>query len=341
MLHLNTVGFRNNWSATCVVLYMSKDIFEGADMPSAKQANGPDGADAPDMAEPDLNKLLSLRQLGIRRFASLASQSNRNHRLFGGQLLGQALRAASYTSADRSPHALLASFEHPAVADAPLSYSVHVGHDGGSLSSRRVVARQSGNTVLHAVASFNRPESGFEHQFSWRTRPPPPESLASLADVAAQYRTQVSEHGKARLTTYPQIEIRPIDVEQHLLLRAAEPLSRFWIRACGNMPSDPSGWASVIAYMSDYLLVNAALIPHIEEIPNEHLFVASLNHAMWFHEITDPSQWLLYETESWWAAQGRAMIRGHFFSSAGRLVASATQETMVRLRKGVQKSPTK
>lgn len=282
---------------------------------------------------PDLHTLLTLRSMGDGCFASMAAQTNRNQSVFGGQLLAQALTAAAHTVQDKLPHALHVSFERPVSGAAPVLYRVCKGRDGSSLSSRRVTGSQGGHTVLWANVSFNAMEVGFEHQFSWRSDPPAPDSTPALETVAAQYGAKVSEHGKGRLTTYPQLEIRPIDVQQHLLLRAGAPMSRFWIRARGNMPGGTSGWASVLAYLSDYLLINAALIPHVDEIPNEHLFVASLNHAIWFHDTTDPSQWLLYETESAWAAQGRVLIRGHFFEVTGKLVASVTQEALVRIRK--------
>jgi acyl-CoA thioesterase-2 len=284
-------------------------------------------------AVPDLQQLLTLCPLGEGRFSSMAAQTNRNQFIFGGQLLAQALYAALQTVSDRQPHALHASFELPASAIRPLVYQVREGHDGRSLSHRRIMAFQSGNTVLSADASFSAPGDGFQHQSGWRAEPPVPESLPTLAAVAACYETQVSEHGRGRLTTYPQLEIRPIEVREHLLLQPGNPASRIWIRARGDMPTGQSGWAAVLTYLSDYLLINAALIPHVSDMPNEHLFVASLNHAMWFHLPADPSQWLLYETESSWAGQGRALIHGRFFSEAGQLVASVVQEAMIRIRK--------
>ncbi|WP_429362104.1 acyl-CoA thioesterase [Paraburkholderia sp. GAS32] len=277
--------------------------------------------------------MLTLSPLGGGRFSSGAAQTNRNEFIFGGQLLAQALCAAAQTVSGKLPHALHASFEFPASATRPLVYQVCEGRDGRSLSHRRVMARQSGHTVLRAYASFSGPEEGFRHQSGWRSEPPAPDSLSTLGSIAARYETQVSEHGKGRLSTYPQLEIRPIAVKEHLLLQPGKPASRFWMRARGNMPADPTGWTAVLTYLSDYLLVNAALIPHVSEMPDEHLFVASLNHAMWFHVLADPSQWLLYETESDWAGQGRALVHGRFYSENGQLVASVVQETMIRARK--------
>jgi acyl-CoA thioesterase-2 len=292
-----------------------------------------DDSPRPNAAAPDLLQLLTLCPLGEGRFSSMAAQTNRNQFIFGGQLLAQALYAAGQTVSDKLPHALHASFESPASATGPLVYQVREGHDGRSLSHRRIMACQSGHTVLWAEASFSAAGDGFRHQSGWRSEPPLPDSLPTLAAVAARYGTQVSEHGKGRLTTYPQLEIRPIEAREHLLLRPGNPASRIWMRARGDMPAGAAGWAAVLTYLSDYLLVNAALIPHVSEMPNDHLFVASLNHAMWFHQSADPSRWLLYETESDWAGQGRALIHGRFYSEAGQLVASVVQEAMIRTRK--------
>src|ERR1700687_193263 len=146
------------------------------------------------LLDPDLQQLLTLLPLGDARFASTAAQTNRNQFIFGGQLLAQALYAAAQTVPDKLPHALHASFEFPACGADPLVYRVCKGRDGSSLSSRRVTARQSGRTVLWANVSFNATEAGFEHQLSWRSEPPDPDSAPVLATVAARYGAHVSEH---------------------------------------------------------------------------------------------------------------------------------------------------
>jgi acyl-CoA thioesterase-2 len=281
---------------------------------------------------PSLKDILTLEADGPSRFASSANQINRGGFLFGGQLVAQALLAAAATVQEKRPHSLQVSFEKAVRGSDPIVYEVHDAHEGRRVSTRRVTALQNGATVLAAAVSFNAAESGFEHQSGWRTQPPPPGSLMPLADVALRHGSAVSEHGKGRLMTYPQVEIRPIDVEQHLLLRAGAARSRFWVRAVGEMPTDAVGYAAVVSYLSDYLLINAALIPHVADMPDQHLFVASLNHSMWFHAEVDPSQWLLYEIESPWAGSGRALCCGRLFTQSGALVASVAQEAMIRRR---------
>ena len=282
---------------------------------------------------PGLDSLLSLRSLGERRFASQAAQINRNGFSYGGQILAQALTAAAHTiDGDRLPHVLQASFERPARADEPVVYAIEAVHNGGSLSSRRLVARQCDSVVLNGNVSFCAKETGFVHQSSPTTTTVPPDALEPLSDIAARFAGRVSQHGRGRLTTYAQVEVRPINIEEHLLLREGNAASRFWIRALGALPQSPSGRAAVMAYLSDYLLINAALIPHVGDMPEERLFVASLNHSIWFHELPDPAQWMLYESTSPWAAGGRALSLGRFFSRQGSLIASTAQEAMVRVR---------
>ena len=281
---------------------------------------------------PKLESLLSLTSLGELRFASEAGQINRNGFSYGGQILAQALKAAALTiDDDRLPHVLQASFERPVRADEPVLYSIESLHDGGSLSTRRLVARQRDYCVLSANASFCKQEPGFAHQQNPAKPPPAPESLEPLADIEARFAGRVSKHGMGRLSTYAQVELRPIDVEEHLLLRQGKPASRFWIRALGEFPQ-ASTRAAVMAYLSDYLLINSALIPHVEDMPEERLFVASLNHSIWFHALADPTQWMLYESTSPWAGGGRALSLGRFFTMQGVLIASTAQEAMVRTR---------
>jgi acyl-CoA thioesterase II len=284
---------------------------------------------------PSLRELLTFDSAGPNRFGSRANQVNRGGFLFGGQLLAQSLCAAALTVNAKRPHSLQVSFEEAGRADETTVYEVHESHEGRSLSTRRVVATQGNNLVLCAMASFAAHDSGFEHSCGWLSPPPPADSLLSLEEVAHRYGDRVTPHGKGRLSTYPQVEIRPIDVEHHLLLKAGPARSRFWIRAAGDLPRDPPAGAAVLSYLSDYLLINAALIPHVAEIPDEHLFVASINHSMWFHAQVDPSQWMFFEIESPWAGNGRTLCCGRIFTGRGRLIASVTQEAMVRRRQSV------
>jgi acyl-CoA thioesterase-2 len=277
-----------------------------------------------------LEQLVSLEALGPSRFASRAHQTNRNGVLYGGQLIAQALAAAIAVTPERQPHALQLAFQSPGTAQSRVMYDVELTSDGGSLSTRRVVAMQGASVAAFATVSFKHPRNGYEHQDAWRDAPPPPESLCTLAELEARYADKVSAHGRGRLRCYPQVDVRPVDAERHLLLAPGEPRCQFWIRAKLLPASDAATRCAALAYLSDYLLVNAALVPHAGELPPHRLFVASLNHAMWFHADTDPGEWLFYDTHSPFAGGGHVLCQGRFYTRDGRLVASTAQEAMVR-----------
>jgi acyl-CoA thioesterase-2 len=277
-----------------------------------------------------LRALLTLESLGGRRFASGIHQANRRGSCYGGQLLGQALQAAVSTVRGKRPLAMQVSFVAAARLDVPLIYAVELVRDGRTSATRNVTARQGDATVLLATVSFGIASQGWEHASAWNPVPPPPELLPSLEELGHSLGAAVPVHAKRRLSTYPQVEVRPIDAEPHFLLRSGPPESRFWIRAVGEPPLSADMNAAGTAYLSDYLLANAALIPHAEELPAEQLFVASLTHSMWFHAESDPTRWLYSRTQSPWAGEGRAFCWGHFFSDGGVLIASVAQEMMIR-----------
>lgn len=279
-----------------------------------------------------LGALLTLESLGGRRFVSGAHQANRRGSCYGGQLLGQALRAAMSTVRGKRPLALQVSFEAAARLE-PIAYAVEPVRDGRTLATRHVTARQGEVTVLLATISFGAAAHGWEHACSHDEVPAAPDRLPSLEELARSMGTAVSAHAQGRLRTYPQVEVRPVDAERHLLLRSGPPESRFWIRAVSDLPLPSDMHAPATAYLSDYLLANAALIPHAHEMPDEHLFVASLTHSLWFHAESDPTRWLYSKTQSPWAGEGRAFCWGHLFSEGGALIASVAQEMLIRRRR--------
>jgi acyl-CoA thioesterase II len=280
-----------------------------------------------------LNALLKLESLDGRRFVSGAHQANRRGSCYGGQLLGQALQAAVSTVRGKRPLAMQVSFEAAARIDAPIVYAVGPVRDGRTSATRSVIARQGDMTVLLATVSFGVAARGWEHASARDAASPSPDLLPSLEELARSVGAGVSAHAKGRLSTYPQVEVRPVDAERHFLLRSGPPESRFWIRAVGEPPLSADMHAAATAYLSDYLLANAALIPHAEALPDEPLFVASLTHSMWFHMQSDPTRWLYSQTQSPWAGEGRAFCWGHLFSEGGILIASIAQEMTIRRRR--------
>jgi acyl-CoA thioesterase-2 len=279
-----------------------------------------------------LRALLTLARLDGHRFVSGAHQANRRGSCYGGQLLGQALQAAAGTVRGKRPLAMQVSFEMAARLDAPIVYTVDPVRDGRTSATRNVTARQEDATVLLATVSFGTASHGWEHASSPDPASPAPDLLPSLEELARSMGTAVPAHAKRRLSTYPQVEVRPIDAERHLLLRSGPPESRFWIRAVGEPPLSADMNAAATAYLSDYLLANAALIPHADELKPDD-FVASLTHSMWFHAESDPTRWLYSATQSPWAGEGRAFCWGHLFGDGGVLIASIAQEMMIRRRR--------
>jgi acyl-CoA thioesterase II len=279
-----------------------------------------------------LSALLTLETLGGSRFVSGVHQANRRGSCYGGQLLGQALQAAVSTVRGKRPLAMQVSFEVAARLDVPLIYAVEPVRDGRTSATRHVTARQGDVTVLLATVSFGIASQGWEHASTRDPAPPAPDLLPSLEELAHSVGAAVSAHTKRRLSTYPQVEVRPIDAELHFLLRSGPPESHFWIRAVGEPPLSPDMNAAATAYLSDYLLANSALIPHADELKPDD-FVASLTHSMWFHADSDPTRWLYSKTQSPWAGEGRAFCWGHFFSEGGVLIASVAQEMLTGRRR--------
>lgn len=279
--------------------------------------------------EKDVSELLRLEKLDEDLFRNRFSQINVNGSLYGGQVLAQALAAAAETVAERLPHSAHAYFLRPGSDSRPVIYDVERTRDGGSYSTRRVVARQAGRTILYLTCSFNAPEGGFSHAEAWSELPPPPESLPDLAALCDSDDLRLAKAAQARVDEFKNIEIRPVDPEAYLALRPGPARLSFWIRAAAPVPADSMRRAAGMLYLSDYGLVRAALRARPEPTP---VFMASLDHAFWFHAFPDPSDWLLFETESPWSGQGRALGRGAIYDRRGVLAASAAQEALLRSR---------
>ena len=256
-------------------------------------------------------------------------------RVFGGQVAGQALVAASRTvEPGRHVHSLHAYFLRPGDTRVPIVYDVERTRDGRTFSTRRVVARQQGADgppIFYMSASFQAPEEGLDHQDPMPAVAPP-EDCPELGDV------------RARLTKRPRDEWdrewAALDVRYAGDTRAGGEIdrdvhpaqSRVWLRASGPLGDDPAVHAAVLAYASDLTLLSASVLPHGTWIGDPRLQPASLDHAMWFHRPLRADEWLLYDQVSPSASGGRGFATGQLFAADGRLVATAVQEGLVRLR---------
>jgi len=255
-------------------------------------------------------------------------------RVFGGQVLGQALLAASRTVDDgRLSHSLQAYFIRPGDATAPIDYRVERVRDGLSFATRRVIAIQGGRTIFDLAASFQTPEQGIEHQFA-KVEAPEPEGLVSDRDAAARFleNEPISENFRRALLRWEPIEIRPVRPVHPLRPDRHEPVKQVWLRATGPLPDDQVLQRALLAYISDRGLLSAALLPHGLTFLQRNFQGASLDHAMWFHQPFRLDDWLLYHMESPIATGGRGYLRGQIFTRDGRLVASVAQEGLLRVK---------
>lgn len=278
-----------------------------------------------------LAELLTLRATGPNQFRAEASRTS-GRRLFGGQVAGQALIAAGRTvPAARTVHSVHAHFLRAGDATRPLDYHVDPVRDGASFSTRRVVALQGETEVFALTASFHVAEDGWEHQIP-RSPGTDPDCLPPGAEAMAA----AGEHNLAwfeAITSTMPVDIRFDGALPRLATvrgEAAAPRQRFWVRSRDPLPADELTHAGAVAYISDVFLLSAALGPHATFIGSPGLGFASLDHAVWFHRAVRADEWLHYDQEGIWAGRGRALCRGLLFDRDGELVASMTQEALIR-----------
>lgn len=253
-------------------------------------------------------------------------------RSFGGAVVAQSLLAAGATVApDRPVHSLHAYFLRAGEASAPTDLRVERVRDGGSYSTRRVTAEQSGRAILELTASFQVAEPGFTHQVP-QLNAPGPESLPTAQEAAVDVPGPLREWFDALPRRHP-FDIR-FDGELPRVAaargEAAPPSQRFWMRSLEPLPDEPLVHAAALAYASDMLMLSTSLAPHARAVGAPDVAAASLDHAVWLHRPVRADEWLCFEQESPWAAGGRCLCSGRLFDRAGRLVMSVAQEGMVR-----------
>ena len=252
--------------------------------------------------------------------------------IFGGQVLGQALSAAAQTvTADRAVHSVHGYFMRAGDVRRPILYQVDRLRDGASFTTRRVAAIQEGEAIFSLEASFQDSEEGFDHQDAMPDVPPP-EALRSEHEMALEIADQLAPPLRAMALAERPIEIRPVEVRDPLRPRATPPLRRMWYRTVDALPDDPALHRYLLAYASDFSFLGTAMDPHGTSWLQPGMQVASLDHVMWFHRPFRFDDWLLYVVDSPSASGGRGLVRGQFFDRAGRLVASAAQEGLIRRR---------
>jgi acyl-CoA thioesterase-2 len=278
----------------------------------------------------ELLSILDLETLEHNLFRGLSPQVGWQ-RVFGGQVIGQALVAANRTVEGRLCHSLHAYFLRAGDPAVPIIYEVDRIRDGGSFSTRRVVAIQHGHAIFSMGASFHKEEGGLEHQMAM-PEVPPPEDLPSEAELKDLLMERLPEPVKAYWQQERPIEIRPVDLSRYLSPETQAPSQLMWIRATGALGDDLALHQCVLAYASDFTLLDTALIAHGRFVFDPKLMLARLDHAIWFHEPLRADDWLLYAQDSPSSGAARAFCRGTLFTRDGRLVASTAQEGLVRER---------
>ena len=286
-----------------------------------------DGAKA-SLAE--LLSLLNLERIEDDIFRGV-SPKDRWQRVFGGQVLGQALVAATRTVDDRVCHSLHAYFLRPGDPRVPIVYDVDRSRDGLSFTARRVVAIQHGKPIFTMSASFQVAEQGLEHQSSMPDVPDP-DSLKSEQEWRKDILNDIPEHIRPWFLRPRPIEFRPVDPVNRFADTKHAPHQALWFRAVGPLPDETALHQCVLAYASDMTLLDTALLPHGLTLYTGTLQTASLDHAMWFHRPFRADEWLLYVQESPSASSARGFNRGAIFRRDGVLVASVAQEGLIRVR---------
>jgi acyl-CoA thioesterase-2 len=274
-----------------------------------------------------LISLLDLEQLEVNLFRGFSPQ-NRWKRVFGGQVVGQALVAAGRTVEGRLAHSLHCYFLLGGDPKVPIIFNVDRIRDGKSFTTRNVAAIQHGHAIFSMSVSFHRPEAGFSHQFAMPDVPDP-DSLPS----EDQLKTMVPPTMSGFWSLERPIEIRPVSLANYLEPDKADLTQRLWFRTKGPMPDDKQLHQCALAYASDFTLLSAGLAPHAKRPFDPSVQMASLDHALWFHRDFRADEWLLYVQDSPSAEGARAFCRGSIYSREGVLVASVAQEGLIRERR--------
>jgi acyl-CoA thioesterase-2 len=253
-------------------------------------------------------------------------------RIFGGQVLAQALVAASHTvDVERPLHSMHGYFILAGDLDLPVVYFVDRLRDGGSFTTRRVTGIQHGQAIFSMSASFHRPEEGFEHQTEMPDVPDP-ESLRPELEIIRERADEIPPALRHFLIQDRPLDFRSIDGTDPFDTAVREPGRRYWVRAVGAVDDNPVHHQAVLAYASDYGLLGAVLGPHGVSFRDPRMMVASLDHAIWFHRPVRVDDWMLYVAESPAAGGARGFTRGTFYARDGALLASVAQEGLVRVK---------
>lgn len=300
-------------------------------MATNKQAMTADAKPVERDAVASLLRVLDLEQVGEHQFQGTSPHTAWG-RVYGGQVLAQSLVAASRTvGLERAAHSLHGYFLIGGDPLVPIIYDVDLVRDGGSFATRRVTALQAGKPIFEMLSSFHRLEDGLHHADAMPDVPAP-EDVAPIGDVLARLDAQVPETMRAYYRQERPIDLRLIDTARYFGGKDLPPTQRFWMKIKRPLPDDATVHNAILAYASDFAVIDTALIPHGKLMFDPQMQLASLDHAIWIHSSFRADEWLLYVLESPAAGRGRGFARGSFYKRDGVLVASIAQEGLMRER---------
>ena len=278
----------------------------------------------------DMLSILDLEQIEPHLFRGQSPQVEWQ-RVFGGQVIGQALVAACRTVKDRSIHSLHGYFILPGDPKVPILYEVDNVRDGRSFTTRRVRAFQHDKVIFFLSASFHVAEEGLHHQVKMPDVPQP-EDLPDDRDIAARILPHMPNPLRIYHERQRPIDLRPVEIERYMSREPREPQFNVWIKASTRLPDNPEIHQCVLAYASDMTLLDTSLVAHGRTVFDKEIQPASLDHALWLHGPFRADEWLLYAQDSPFSGGSRGFARGQIFTRDGRLVASVAQEGLIRLR---------
>lgn len=273
-----------------------------------------------------LLRTFSLQADGDGEFIYPALSSTARERIFGGQVIAQAIVAADRTVDDeKNIHSLHSYFLRAGDETKPLHFRVHRDFDGRNISNRRVVVRQNDKVIFNLTASFQKPAQGLHHQVDMPDVLPPEQCMGAMEQIARN--PQVSDEHIERMSMP-----RPFDVRSFRPEGKTKHAHQYqWLKTVAPLPDDPLTHRAALAFASDMGLLSTSMIPHGLHWTTPGLFSTSLDHAMWFHDDFRMDQWICYVMDSDWTGHARGLNRGSLYTQDGILIASAVQEGMIRL----------
>ena len=279
-----------------------------------------------------LQAVLDIETVATDRFRGISSTGGWG-RVYGGQVLAQAMVAATRTVArERAIHSLHGYFLLAGDPRVPIDYTVERLRDGGSFSTRRVMASQGGHAIFSMIGSFHKAEPGFEHATPMPDVPPP-EALLPITELFTNPDAQIPANMRAYYHEERPFEIRLVETQRYFGGTDLPGRQSFWLKTKGELPDDPALHGAFLAFASDFAMIDTALIAHGRMMFDSKLQLASLDHALWLHRPFRADDWLLYVLDSPSAGLGRGFTRGSFYTRDGALVASTAQEGLMRERK--------